>query len=59
MTLQSYMESRKRSNTRRVINVNDLMRKAKIKESREKKRTLLVVVAAASVLVISGVVISL
>ena len=59
MTLQSYMESRGRSNTRRVINVNDLVRRAKIKESREKKRTLLVVAAAASVLVISGVVISL
>ena len=46
-------------NVRKSVNVVDLIREAKLKESKEKKNTLVVVAAAASFIAITGIVITL
>jgi len=48
-----------RHQVRKSVNVVDLIREAKLRESKEKKNTLIVVAAAASVLAITGIVITL
>ena len=48
-----------RHQVRKSVNVVDLIREAKLKESKEKQNTLIVVAAAASVLAITGIVITL
>ena len=48
-----------RHQVRKSVNVVDLIREVKLKESKEKQNTLIVVAAAASVLAITGIVITL
>ena len=48
-----------RYQARKTVNVVDLIREAKQQETKEKKNTLIVVAAAASVLAITGIVITL
>ena len=57
MVLQT--ETKTRNNVRKSVNVVDLIKEVKIQESKEKKNTLMVVAAAASVLAITGIVITL
>ena len=57
MALQT--ETKTRYNVRKSVNVVDLIKEVKIQESKEKKNTLMVVAAAASVLAITGIVITL
>ena len=57
MALQT--ETKTRYNVRKSVNVVDLIKEVKLQESKEKKNTLMAVAAAASVLAITGIVITL
>ena len=57
MVLQT--ETKTRYNVRKSVNVVDLIKEVKLQESKEKKNTLIVVAATASVLAITGIVITL
>jgi len=57
MALQT--ETKTRYNVRKSVNVVDLIKEVKLQESKEKKNTLIVVAATASVLAITGIVITL
>jgi len=57
MVLQDVTKTR--DNARKSVNVVDLIKEVKLQESKEKKNTLMVVAAAASVLAITGIVITL
>ncbi len=58
-SLRSYLDLKKKIGERRTTNVVDLIKRAKIQESQEKKHTLYIVAATASALAITGIVIAL
>ena len=58
MPSRDYLTSKSTSNTSKLTNVVDLIRRVKLEEKKEKKHTLLLVIASMFVLVSFGFVIS-
>ena len=58
MASRDYLTSKSTSNTSKLTNVVDLIRRVKLEEKKEKKHTLLLVIASMFVLVSFGFVIS-
>ena len=59
MRLNIPIKVKERNVNSKTTNVVDLLKKAKLEESKEKKRTLLVIAATASAIAITGIVIAL
>ena len=59
MSTRDYVTQRNKAANRGLVNVVDLIKKAKFEEKKEKRQTIVIAAATLSVLAISGLIITL
>ena len=59
MWKQEYLVAKNTVDIRKITNVNDLIKKAKLEQKKERRYNILIAAAAVSALAVSGLIISL